>query len=461
MTALGKLFRTTAFKLSLLFLVVFGLGSGLVLGRVALSVKGLLDDQIGQVIEAEINGLHEQYAQGGVRRLTAVIERRIRDPGASLYLLANAAGERLAGNIAPLPADRTARAGASETRYARADESEAKRFALIRVVLIRSGEFRLAVGRDLEERDRLRHVMGRALVSSLFWLAVVGVVGGLFVAFRVLRRVDAMNATAGRIMAGDLSERLPVAGSNDEFDRLATNLNAMIARIGELLAGMREVSDNIAHDLKTPLTRLRNRAEEALRAGGETKEYRAALERMIEESDHLIRIFNALLMIARAEAGSGRDAMAPVDVGATVSGVAELYEPVAEEAGLRLDVAVEAGLTLSGNRELLGQAVANLLDNALKYGATETGREVSVQARREGEDIVVRVADRGPGIAPADRGRVVERFVRLEGSRSRPGSGLGLSLVAAVARLHGGRLDLGDNAPGLVAILRLPTTGAR
>lgn len=461
MTALGKLFRTTAFKLSLLFLLVFGLGSGLVLGRVAYSVKGLLDDQIAQVIEAEINGLYEQYAQGGVRRLTGVIERRTRDPGASLYLLADAAGARLAGNIASLPAERLARAGASETRYARADESEPKRLALIRVVLIRGGEFRLVVGRDLEERERLRRVMGRALVGSLFWLAVIGVLGGLFVARRVLRRVDAMNATAGRIMAGDLAERLPIAGSNDEFDRLATNLNAMIARIGELLAGMREVSDNIAHDLKTPLTRLRNRAEEALRSAREEKDYRAALERMIEESDNLIRIFNALLMIARAEAGAWRDAMAPFDVAETVRGVAELYEPVAEEAGLRLDVAVESGLICKGNRELVGQAVANLLDNALKYGAGETGGEVSVRARREGDDIVMTVADRGPGIPAADRARVTERFVRLEGSRSRPGFGLGLSLVAAVARLHGGALDLADNAPGLVATLRLPADGPR
>ncbi|MBL8590629.1 MAG: HAMP domain-containing protein [Methylobacteriaceae bacterium] len=460
MTALGKLFRTTAFKLALLFLVVFGIGSGLVLGRVALSVKGLLDDQIAQVIDAEINGLSEQYALGGVRRLTATIERRIREPGASLYLLANAAGERLAGNIAPLPVDRIARAGAGETRYARADETEAKRFTLMRVVLIRGGEFRLVVGRDLEERDRLRRVMGRALVSSLFWLAVIGVVGGLFVAFRVLRRVDAMNATAGRIMAGDLAERLPVAGSNDEFDRLATNLNAMIARIGELLAGMREVSDNIAHDLKTPLTRLRNRAEEALRTARDEKDYRAALERMIEESDGLIRIFNALLMIARAEAGAWRDAMAPLDVGELVSGVAELYEPVAEEAGMRLDVAVESGLSARGNRELVSQAVANLLDNALKYGANGQGGEVTVSARGDGQEIAIVVADRGPGVAPADRARVLERFVRLEGSRSRPGFGLGLSLVAAVARLHGGKLELADNAPGLKVVLTLPRGAA-
>ena len=209
------------------------------------------------------------------------------------------------------------------------------------------------------------------MAISLIFFAALAALGALFVARRVLRRIDAMNGSARAIMAGDLTRRLPVSGSGDELDRLALGLNEMLARIADLMTGMREVSDNIAHDLRTPLTRLRNHAEEALRGDADPAAYRAALERTIEESDGLIRIFDALLMIARAEAGAERAGMSAFDVGETVASVAELYEPVAEENGVALKVEAARGLTIVGNRELIGQAVANLIDNALKYGAGE------------------------------------------------------------------------------------------
>jgi signal transduction histidine kinase len=326
-------------------------------------------------------------------------------------------------------------------------------------------------------------VMVRALATSLIFLTALGGLGGLFVARRVLRRIDAMSRSTHAIMAGDMSQRLGVTGSGDEFDRLAVNLNEMLGRIEELMAGLREVSDNIAHDLRTPLTRLRNHAEAALRMEGEKGDYRAALERTIEESDGLIRVFNALLMIARAEAGTDRAEMSEFDVGRAAQGVVELYEPVAEEAGVALHVDVEPNLRVLGNRELIGQTIANLLDNALKYGAppgaqlalpspgtdpqTSAIRQLSaipptvgLRVRRVGDEVELTIADDGPGIAPVDRGRVFGRFVRLEGSRSRPGSGLGLSLAAAVARLHGGVVRLEDNSPGLRVILVLPVRPA-
>ncbi|MGZ8291025.1 MAG: ATP-binding protein, partial [Telluria sp.] len=318
------------------------------------------------------------------------------------------------------------------------------------------GGFRLLIGHDIEDHEVLRGILRRALGVSLFWLALVGALGGLFVSHRMLERVDVMSGSARRIMAGDMHERLAISGAGDELDRLAENFNAMLERISELMAGLREVSDNIAHDLKTPLTRLRNRAEAALRAGSNDSEHRAALAAVIEESDNLIRVFNALLMIARAEAGYSSDNMAVFDVDSVVRDIAEMYEPVAEEQGVHLDVAAQDGLAVTGSRELLGQALVNLVDNALKYGGTGDAPRIAIEARRVGDRVEIIVADRGPGIAPSDRERVVGRFVRLENSRSRPGSGLGLSLAAAVARMHHGALRIEDNAPGLRVALSLP-----
>jgi signal transduction histidine kinase len=266
-------------------------------------------------------------------------------------------------------------------------------------------------------------------------------------------------------MAGDLTERLPTVGSDDEIDRLAINLNAMLERIEALMRGFKEVSDNIAHDLKTPLTRLRNRAEEALRAAKDETDYRAALEGTIEESDELIRTFNALLMIARAESGQASTPMEEFDAVEIAHGVGELYDPLADEKGLTLKVDADGSLPVRGNRELVTQALANLVDNAIKYarptGATANGSpaEILVQASGEGDQIRLSVSDHGPGIPERDRAHVVERFVRLEQSRSEPGSGLGLSLTSAVAHLHGGVLALEDNGPGLKAVLLLPRNG--
>ncbi len=462
MTALVKLFRATAFKLTLAILGLSAVGAGLVLGVVAWQVIKLVDDETRQTIDAEAGGLSEQYEIGGVRRLGAIIEARSRQPGSSLYLLTNSAGEPLAGNVAQLPAGVLDRAGFVDTPYETVAESAPGRRALARIFVLPGG-FRLLVGHDLGDRARIGAVMIRAMAISLVFFAALAALGALFVARRVLSRIDAMNVSARAIMAGDLTRRLPVSGSDDELDRLARGLNEMLARIADLMAGMREVSDNIAHDLRTPLTRLRNQAEEALRGEAGPAAYRAALERTIGESDGLIRIFNALLMIARAEAGAESASMSAFDVGEAVASVAELYEPLAEENGVALRVEAARGLMIIGNRELIGQAVANLIDNAVKYGAGEAKEtratdktEIVVTARRDGEMVTIEVADRGPGIPAGDRARAIHRFVRLEGARSRPGSGLGLSLAAAVMRMHGGAVRLEDNAPGLKVAVTLP-----
>ena len=462
MTALGKLLRTTAFKLTLVYLAVFAIFAAFLLMYFAWNTRRLITEQITQTVDAEITGLSEQYRQGGIRRLVFIVDARSRRPGSSLYLVTAPAGQTLAGNVGSLPAGTLNTTGWVETAYRRPDDPDGSvHHALVRVFQLPAG-FRLLVGRDLEERERLRDIILAAGRWSLAIVVVLGIAGGLFVTRRVLKRIDAMTETTRKIMEGDLTGRLAIAGTGDELDRLASNLNDMLERIEALMHGLKEMSDNIAHDLKTPLTRLRNRCEEALRVAEDESQYRLALESTIEESEALIATFNALLMIARAESGQARDGMTDVDAAEIARGVGELYEPVADEKGIQLRVAAPAAVPVHGNRELISQALANLVDNAIKYGAPDNGLingaepEIVIEAMPDGERILLTVADAGSGIPAVDRGRAVERFVRLEQSRSQPGSGLGLSLAAAVARLHGGELRLEDNHPGLRTVLSLP-----
>lgn len=458
----GRLFRTTAFKLAIAYFVIVGLGFTLVLDRVGENVRELINEQMRQTIDAEIKGLADQYADGGLNQLVAVVERRSRTPGASIYLVTAPNGVAVAGNVIDLPAGVFDQKTAVETTYERLGEPNVARRAIARVFTL-PGHFRVLIGHDLEDRERLRHILGSALFTSLLWLLVIATFGGLFVARRLLRRVDAMSAKAATLLQEDLTGRLPLSGADDELDRLARNLNAMLDRIASLMAGIRQVSDNIAHDLRTPLTRLRNNAEQALQLDDGEEGCRAALEQVIDEADGLIRIFNALLMIARAESQSSRENFTDLDAAELARDMAELYEPAAEEKGVALQVEAPAPAPIRGQRELIGQALANLIDNALKYSAPDVPGAtavVTISVALDDNKVEIAVADRGPGIPEAERARVLERFVRLEASRSRPGSGLGLSLAAAVARLHDGTLRIEDNAPGLRVVLVLPRRAA-
>jgi signal transduction histidine kinase len=467
-TAFGKLIRTTAFRLTLAYLFLFALFAASLLGYFAWNTRRLITEQITTTVNAEIGEVSDVYGRRGLRGLVYQIENRALRPGANLYLVTTPAGQAIAGNVGSLAPGVMATTGWSETAYRRLDEQDtADHRALVRVTELTSG-FRLLIGRDLEERRRLFGIVAKAAQWSLLVVIVLGIGGGIFVGRRVLRRIDAMTGATQRIMAGDLSGRLPVGRSGDELDRLTEHLNAMLERIEALMMGLKEVSDNIAHDLKTPLTRLRNRAEEALAKSGSEAEYRSALERTIEESDGLIRTFNALLMIARAESGQARGNMDDFDAAEVAKGIHELYEPLAEDGGMILHVKTEA-TPLHGNRELISQALANLVENAIKYGKPHPaaqplsassvavdGKEILIEARRDGDQVLLSVTDHGPGIPETDRKHAVERFVRLEASRSQPGSGLGLSLASAVATLHGGELRLGDAHPGLSATLAIP-----
>ena len=352
-----------------------------------------------------------------------IVAERSRTPGNSLYLVADKDEKQLAGNLSAVSPQLWDSLGPVEFFYSRpAPGGMERRLAFANVFRLPGGD-RLIVGRDIEDRRELSRLIRSTMLWGLGVMVLVGIGGGYWVSRRLLARIDNLSATTRTIMAGDLSGRLPISGSGDELDRLAESLNLMLGRIEQLMAGLREVSDNIAHDLKTPLNRLRNRVEEALREPYDEKAHREVLERTIEEADGLIKTFNALLSIARIEAGAGGDHRGALDLSDLVSDVAELYEPVAEERGIVLQAEASGPVMVRGDRQLLGQAIANLIDNALKYGAPHAvggnGRtpEVNIRAlERDGVAEIV-VCDRGPGVPPAERGA---RAGPLRTARSEP-----------------------------------------
>jgi len=452
----GRLLRTNAFRLAVLYFALFAVSVLTLLAFIYLSTADFIEQQTEATIDAEITGLQEQYDPTEISGLVEIIRARstAAHGGPTVYLITDPALHRLAGNLSGWPRDsEVIRPGWITFPLEVGSRNAPRTHTALAKVFILPGGYRLLVGRDLRDAQAYRSRIDRTLAWSGLLTLALGVAGGFLMTRNMLRRVDVVNRTSERIIHGDLSQRVPLNGSGDEFDQLAVNLNTMLDRIERLMTGMRQVTDNIAHDLRTPLARLRARLEVTLLERPDATLYGEALRETIAEADRLLGTFNALLSIAEAEAGSRRDALVTLDLGEIVRSVAELYDPVADEKGLTLTARAEAGVTVHGDRHLLSQAVANLLDNALKYTPAGT---VAVAARREGMQGRIEVTDSGPGI-PADRREAVfDRFVRLEGSRSTPGNGLGLSLVRAVARLHGGEVWLEDNAPGLKAVLTLP-----
>ncbi|PYE88409.1 hypothetical protein C7477_10751 [Phyllobacterium leguminum] len=461
MNRFAALMRTTAARLSALYLVLFMLGAvALVIYMTNLSVS-LLTSQTEQALSEEVASVGTAYSRGGISLLVRVIDKRSRQPGAYLYLVADSTGRILAGNVESLQPGVLETNGMIERaftyqRYGEQGTTEVHK-ALAVVIALPNG-MRVLVGRDLSEPERFVDIVRRALMLALGLMVVGAFLIWYFVGRRALIRIDQLSSASQRIMDGDLTGRLPVSGSGDEFDRLSGSLNAMLGRIQELNDGLRQVSDNIAHDLKTPLTRLRNRAEATLNSGDKlTKDYRNALEDIIAESDQLIRTFNAILMISRLEAGYSSESMQIMPAAPILRDVADLYEPVAEDAGVSLSLGELDETPLRINRELAGQTVSNLVDNAIKYaGGENPDATVMLSMERHDKTLLIVIADNGPGIPEDQHDRVTERFVRLEESRTQPGLGLGLSLAKAVMKLHGGSLRLEDNKPGLRAVLVFP-----
>lgn len=464
MSRLSALLKTTAVRLSALYLLLFVLSAMVLFFYMTNLSVNFLTAQTQKALLDEVTSVTQSYERGGIPLLVRTIDRRSRQPGAFLYLISDPAGRILTGNVESLEPGVLDSNGMTDRsfNYMRyGEQGTAEKHKAIAIIFSIPNGIRVLIGRDLSEPELFRDIMRRALVLALGIMAVGAFLIWYFVGRRALLRLKQVSSSSQRIMAGDLGERLPVSGSGDEFDRLSINLNAMLGRIEELNDGLKHVSDNIAHDLKTPLTRLRNKAEATLSGDKDKAEYRAALEDIIGESDQLIRTFNAILMISRLEAGYSSENMEVLPVNPILYDVVELYEPVAEDAGLELVVDASEDINLRINRELVGQTISNLIDNAIKYSpVAEEGGEnrskITVEMKPAGDQVLISVADQGAGIPEALREQATERFVRLEESRTQPGSGLGLSLAKAVMKLHGGSLTLEDNSPGLRVVLAFP-----
>lgn len=444
---------TSAFRVAAAATAIFVLAAAVVVGLLAFRSNRVFTDQVLSELRSEAALILAEARAGGLDALTERVKLRAGLDSGKLLLLADRSGKPLAGNIPRVPAG-------LETGPGGVFRLEGGRLAA--GIRVETDGADLFVGRDIEDQREFLADVQRVFVVSFGALSLIGLLGGLAISRLVLRRIGAINQASQSIMSGDFARRVPVSARSDELDELARNLNLMLDRIELLMNGLRQVSDNIAHDLKTPLSRLRMRVEAALDDPRGALAHREALEYVLEASDELIKTFNALLLIARLEARALEASADRFDLGTLVRDVAELYGPLGEESGIPLTVSAETGLLIKANRQLVGQAVANLVDNAIKYSRASPGAgtperpAVEVRVTRVSEGAEVSVADRGPGIRQADRERVLGRFVRLEESRTRPGTGLGLSLVAAVAGLYGGGIRLEDNAPGLRAVLVLP-----
>jgi signal transduction histidine kinase len=470
----GRLGRTTVFRLAVGYAGIYALITAIILAGVYEFASVHIHAQIDADIKAEAGALRELAAtHGPAAVIKAVAQRssaagrrfsRVHESAMRYYLLTDAAGRRLAGD---LPAWPTAADGPVSWVTYTIDSRAAVRAGLEKpsdfdadddlhvrgLALTLPGGNRVLVVETLDEAEELTGYILLSMLAALGLILAAGAVGGIWMGRHVVNRLESVRTAAADIMAGDLSRRISVSARSDEFNELAVTLNMMLARIEELMNGLRQVTDNVAHDLRSPLNRLHTRLEVTLLETRETDEYRAALEAAVADADSLLQTFNAMLNLAELEAGVRRERWQAVALDSLCEDVVSVYEPIAESKNIR--VAFElAPLRVHGDRRLLAQAVGNLIDNALKY--TPRGGRVRVRLYAANERAVLIVADSGPGIPAAERGRVFERFVRLDASRSQPGNGLGLSVTRAIVRLHDGTIDLADSAPGLCVTVNLP-----
>lgn len=452
------LFRSATTRLILVHLLLLALSTGLVLGSLYWRVGGVIDAEQRAVVETEVRGFTDDYARGGVPALAQAITRRLDTPPDrdAVYLLAGATGERIAGNLARWPPTVAPDAGWTTLQLYRTDRSQPTEINAL-ALRLPDGE-RLLVGRDVAARALFNRALARSLLWALAAICLLALAAGWLLARLLQRRIGEIDRAARAIMGGALDRRVALRGTDDEFDGLATTLNAMLDRIEALVRDLRMVTDSLAHDLRGPLGRLVRALEVAADETAPPDQRQTRIERASREAEALLGTATALFDIARIEAGIAADQFGPVDLGRLVRDIADLYEAAAEERGLSLAAIAETNLVVRGHDQLLALALSNLIDNALRHAPAGSVIALAARTGPNGPELVV--SDHGPGIPVADRGRVLGRFVRLDPSRGSEGAGLGLALVAAVAHAHRATLELGDNRPGLTASITFGLTPA-
>jgi len=448
----SRIFRTTSFRLTLLYAALFGVSVAVLFAIIYWATAGAMSQGLDAAVETELAALRDEYRAAGERAVVAVIARR-ESPARRVrmsYLFDDARGRHLAGDLPPgswhegwyeIPVPESPR------------QEEHVEGASMRIKGMRlPGGHLLAVGQDTERLRETRELIVAAFGWAIVVTIVLALLGGAAISSAFLRRVEAIERTSRRIMDGDLSLRVPLQGTDDELDRLAAGLNRMLDRIQALMEDLRQVSNDIAHDLRTPLSRLRQRLESVQATARTADDYAAAVEAAVADVDGILGTFSALLRIAQIESGARRAGFIKIDLSELFSDIADAYGPVAEDNGQTLDAAVTPGISARGDRDLLAQMLANLVENALRYSPSGSTIRLCLEDTAQGP--IGAVADSGPGIPESEREKVFQRFYRLDASRSTPGNGLGLSLVKAVAHLHGIEVRLTDNEPGLKVALK-------
>ncbi|MDE1987944.1 MAG: HAMP domain-containing histidine kinase [Alphaproteobacteria bacterium] len=442
-----RLFRTESFRLTAIFALLF-VGATLVLSGVLYAiVDSAFKSEILLNASQDLAAIRKGYSSEGISEATEVVNQRLARPTTSNFLLLQSAtGQRIAGNLPAIkPVVGAARLPAPMIRK---DNRGAGHTILGRGQFIAPGVYAFA-GQDLAVLNATERKALRAIGWTLTAALIFAVAGGVILSRGFLRRMDTITQTCQAIMAGRLSDRIPEPGTQDELSRLASTINKMLDRINALMENVRQISTDIAHDLRTPLTRLRHHLELARAEATTVDEYGAAVDHVIEDTDHILSIFSALLRISQIEAGAGRVSFQRVDLQKVVKNLADLYGPVAEDKRHALSATASDHAEVLGDRELLSQMFVNLIENAITH--TPDGTQITIDMKTTEEGISVRVGDNGPGIPAGEREKVFRRFYRLEQGRSTPGSGLGLSLAAAIAQIHNATIELTDNAPGLGA----------
>jgi len=470
-----RFFRSSAFRLTILYMTLFGASVAALLVFIYFTTIQEMEAQAKESINIQLADLGRKFIIGGTQETITAIEHLVATDKdhSSMYMLINRNWVIQAGNLDRWP-------GGSPTKrewihfytHASPDEPDKLRPVLIKedsendyipqngepqVLAINSSlpeGYILLVGQRLDQIARVEQIYTRVLQISIALTVILGIAGAWVLTYRIHRRLESINHSCQRVMQGEMNHQVPIFGTGDEFDHLATNFNAMLGRINELLTGVREIASNVAHDLRTPLSRLRNRLERSAAANKSREELQEDLRATIAEVDGLVATFNAILRISQAEKGAGVEQFQDFNLSATVSNIVEFYSSLADEKQIQMMPDIEKDIFLRGDRHLIEQALANLLDNGIKYSPTDSAIRVRLEKNNA---IRLTIDDQGPGIPEALYQKVTEKFYRLETSRSTPGNGLGLSLAHAAIRLHGGTITFGDNKPGLRVEITMPT----